>query len=99
MKKLSFDQLTFSVSRILEKVSIIELLLLSLPRPVPDPDIWFDAVRMSDGTWILDVNNPTDRARTGTFSWHPDWPGRGKLPDAVTLPPGGRQQFTIKEGK
>ena len=64
-----------------------------------DPDIWFDAVRMSDGTWILDVNNPTDRDRTGTFSWHPDWPGRGKLPDAVTLPPGGRQQFTIKEGK
>ena len=64
-----------------------------------DPEIWFDAVRMANGTWILDVNNPTDRAWAGTFSWHPDWPGRCKLPDAVTLPPGGRQQFTIKEGK
>ena len=64
-----------------------------------DPEIWFDAVRMADGTWILDVNNPTDRDRTGTFSWHPAWPGRGKLPDPITLTPGGRQQFTIKEGK
>jgi hypothetical protein len=62
-----------------------------------DPDLWFDAVRMADGTWILDVNNPTDSERATTFSWHPAWPGRGDLPKDVRLPPGGRLQFTAKE--
>ncbi|MBU4211252.1 MAG: hypothetical protein KKD33_01570, partial [Verrucomicrobia bacterium] len=64
-----------------------------------DPEVWFDAVRMADGTWILDINNPTDKPRTATFAWNSGWPLRGKLPDAITLPPGGRQQFTIKEEK
>ena len=64
-----------------------------------DPEIWYDAVRMADGTWILDINNPTDKSRSFSFSWDPAWPGRGKLPGSITLPPGGRQQFTTKEEK
>jgi hypothetical protein len=54
---------------------------------------------MANGKWILDINNSTDKPRTAVFTWNSGWTLRGKLPDAVTLPPGGRQQFTIKEEK
>ena len=62
-----------------------------------DPEIWYDAVRMTDSTWYLDVNNPTDRQRTAAFNWHPAWPGRGELPAQVKLPPGSRVHYSFKE--
>lgn len=69
------------------------------PISCADPEIWYDAVRMANGEWIIDVNNPTDKPRPAAFTWNAGWPLRGKLPEPFTLPPGGRQQFTIKEGK
>ena len=64
-----------------------------------DPGVWFDAVRLADGSWLLDADNPTDQERTVTFSWHSAWPGGGELPKDVKLPPGGRLQYTCKEVK
>lgn len=62
-----------------------------------DPEVRYDAVRMADGTWILDVNNPTDQPRNVTFTWHPAWPLWAPLPGKVALPPGGRASYTLKE--
>jgi hypothetical protein len=62
-----------------------------------DPDIHYDAVRLADGTWILDANNPTDQDRSIVFSWNPAYPGSGPLPGKLTLARGTRVQYTLKE--
>ncbi len=72
-------------------------LFLGHPIPCSDPDLRYDAVRLADGTWILDVNNPTDQDRSVLFSWNPAGPGRGPLPAKFTLARGARAQFTLKE--
>ncbi|MHB9023896.1 MAG: hypothetical protein ACYC7E_06920 [Armatimonadota bacterium] len=72
---------------------------LGHPVRCSDPEVWFDAVRMADGSWLLDINNPTAVERTVTFSWHPGWPGRGPLPAAMKVPPGGRVQYSCTEVK
>ncbi|MEI6168260.1 MAG: hypothetical protein WCS52_13835 [bacterium] len=69
------------------------------PISCSDPELWYDAVRMANGEWIIDVNNPTDKPRAATFAWNAGWSLRGKLPDTAILSPGGRQKFTIKEEK
>ncbi len=72
-------------------------LFIGNPLLCSDPDVVYDAVRMADGQWLVDVNNPTDQGRSAVFFWNPAWPARGPLPGKLSLPPGGRAQFTSQE--
>jgi len=72
-------------------------LFLGHPLLCSDPDIHYDAVRLADGTWIVDANNPTDQDRKLVFFWNPAYPGSGPLPAASTLARGARLHFTLKE--
>ncbi|MCG2661744.1 MAG: hypothetical protein L6437_16045 [Kiritimatiellae bacterium] len=55
-----------------------------------DKRIWYDTVLLSDGTWIIEANNPTDRDLTVSLSTHPAWRGKVKIAKTVTIPKGGR---------
>ena len=62
-----------------------------------DAEICFDAVRHGDGKWILEINNPTDKSKTVSFSWNKDWPGTGELPQNMMIAAGGRVNVSLKE--